>query len=86
MANSKNAPAKSGGSIDTKTDLLAELQAEHAAVARTDALPDGFDLSTNMKVEDRTDAPVDEVEVEYESEELELAPGFVLTTFNEVRS
>jgi hypothetical protein len=86
MASKKvSSEASSDAIIDTKSDLLAELQeheAEQAANApepEVKVLANGTQLSENTVYEDRTNNPEVERSVEYELETVELGNGTILT-------
>jgi len=86
MASKKvSSEASSDAIIDTKSDLLAELQeheAEQAANApepEVKVLANGTQLSENTVYEDRTNNPEVERSVEYELEAVELGNGTILT-------
>lgn len=72
----------------TVTDVPAEdIEAELAKLeAPTKVTVTGrIETSTNIQVEDRTEAPVDRSALEYESEDVTLDNGIVLTTYGDVK-
>ena len=76
MANKQSKPDVTAGTVTTQADLLEEL--------RTEVLKDaGIAVETNTKVEDRTDNPVDDAELSYDSTDEDLGNGFILTTYGE---
>lgn len=76
MAKQNSTPAKAG-TVNTSENLLAELEEAQAGA---------ISVSTNIQVEDRTDAPVDELDVEYKVTTEDLGTGIVLTTYGDAVS
>lgn len=67
------------------TDIpAADIEAELAKLEPT--VSGRIAVNTNIKVEDRTEAPVDRSTLEYESTELTLDNGIVLTTYGDVKA
>lgn len=77
--------AKANNTPKTTTDIPAEdIEAELAKLAPTATGRIG--VSTNIEVEDRTEAPVDRSALNYEVEHSTLDNGIVLTTYGEVKA